>query len=299
MALPSFESNFFGTCGIVAAACLFLSPVPTCYRIVKQRNTERFSVLPYLAQTVESSWWMLWAIASGNRFEMLLNNAVGASINLVYVLIFVVLAAREWRTTIWLQCAVGGLLIGLGGVVALTVEDPDTTFGVAAVTLNTIKYASPLAAARDVIKTRSVEFMPLPLTLAAFACSVFWGLHGLFLQDPFIYGPNCAGVAFATLQACLYIRYGCCAPKMALENAEAPLAAAGPTLEEQDLEAHVALEPPAANTLVDAGKVVTVAPIPEASLDEKDSAETQSEVSGPLSEESLSASSQSAHPQNA
>eukprot|EP00929_Paragymnodinium_shiwhaense_P013510 TRINITY_DN121359_c0_g1_i1.p1 TRINITY_DN121359_c0_g1~~TRINITY_DN121359_c0_g1_i1.p1 ORF type:complete len:276 (+),score=54.82 TRINITY_DN121359_c0_g1_i1:63-890(+) len=232
MAEPNFASQLFGTLGIVAALCLFLSPVPTCRRVLKERSTLSFSVLPYLAQMVESSWWALWAVAAGDRLEMLLNNGIGATINFFYVAIFFALASAEHKRRLRVQVAFGSFLVGIAALIAVFVEDPDTIFGVAAVTLNTLKYASPLSVARMVIVTQSVEFMPLPLTLASLACGIFWGLHGAFLQDVFIYLPNIAGVAFALVQVCLYIRYGVCGPRSAiaeggegkadLEAAEAP-----------------------------------------------------------------------------
>lgn len=221
MGEPTAASMVFGYCGVAAAFCLFLSPVPTCRRICNERSILAFSILPYLAQFVESSWWALWALAAGDRFEMLLNNVIGASFMLSYVFVFAFFVQRERRVSTYGQIAVALLLVGCAMLVAVFVENPDTIFGVSAVTLNCIKYASPLSVTRQVIKTKSVEFMPLPLTLASLACGVFWGGHGVLLMDAYIWAPNLVGVLFATVQVLLYVWYGqCCGHKGAESTIE-------------------------------------------------------------------------------
>lgn len=207
---PSFVSMGFGYCGIIAAACLFLSPAPTCRRICNVKAIESFSPLPYIAQFVESSWWAFWAIAAGDRFEMLLNNVIGATMMLACISIFARFVQRERTAVVYAQILMALALVGCALMVAVLVDNPGTIFGVSAVSLNCIKYASPLSVARLVIRTQSVEFMPLPLTLASLACGVFWGAHGFFLLDAYIWAPNSAGVLFSVLQVVLYVRYAKC-----------------------------------------------------------------------------------------
>ena len=37
-----------------------------------------------------------------------------------------------------------------------------------------------------VLRTRSVEFMPLPLSLMGFACSAVWTVYGVYVRDAFV-----------------------------------------------------------------------------------------------------------------
>ena len=73
-------SRVFGIAGIGAALFLFLSPLPTVRRILRAKTIEEFSMLPYAAQICESTLWVCWAIATGDRPEMLINNIVLAEI---------------------------------------------------------------------------------------------------------------------------------------------------------------------------------------------------------------------------
>lgn len=138
---------------------------------------------------------------------MLVNNVVGATIMLLYIGVFTCFCTKERRLVVYAQISVAVVLVGVAVAIAVLVKNPETIFGVSAVSLNTVKYASPLSVACLVIRTRSVEFMPLPLTLASLACGVFWGFHGFFLLDAFIWAPNAAGVLFSLIQVALHVRY--------------------------------------------------------------------------------------------
>lgn len=217
---PSVVSITFGYLGIASAFGLFLSPVPTCRRICHKKSSEEFSALPYLAQFVESSWWALWAVAAGDRMEMFLNNVIGASLSAIYVVVFLVFPNREHRVKIYWQSAVAFALVGVAVPIAILVKSPDEIFGASAVTLNILKFASPLSVARHVIATQSTEYLPLPLTLACFAVGVLWTVHGLALEDFWIMVPNIAGILCSSMQIGLHVRYGghCGSKKTQLEK---------------------------------------------------------------------------------
>ena len=58
-----------------------------------------------------------------------------------------------------------------------------------------------------VVRTQSVEFMPLPLTLACLASSLFWGLYGFVLWDYWILLPQTVGVTAGIAQVALWCYY--------------------------------------------------------------------------------------------
>jgi len=202
-------SNVFGILGIIVALILFLSPVPTIRRIFRERNSLEYSQLPFICQVVESSFWTLWAISVGDRLEMLVNNIIGISFMLIYIIIFSSFVPASKRSTTALHLSVAAVLVGVGvaALCLLPKSSGSLSLSIAAVVLNCIKYASPLSVARMVVQTKSVEFLPLPLTLACFACSVLWGTYGLLLNDMWILVPNIAGVVCSILQVILWCCY--------------------------------------------------------------------------------------------
>ncbi|KAI5405661.1 hypothetical protein KIW84_052428 [Lathyrus oleraceus] len=68
-------------------------------------------------------------------------------------------------------------------------------------------YGSPLVAMKKVIKTKSVEFMPLPLSLCAFSASVLWLGYGILIRDVFVAGSSVVGTPLSILQLVIYFKY--------------------------------------------------------------------------------------------
>jgi hypothetical protein len=90
--------------------------------------------------------------------------------------------------------AIAFVLPGLNCPDFLREGDSATTdlLGIAAAGFNTGMYASPLSAMATVVRTQSVEFMPLPLTLGTIWCSLAWGAYAFYVGDLFI-GESLAG----------------------------------------------------------------------------------------------------------
>ncbi|KAG5129254.1 hypothetical protein JHK84_035651 [Glycine max] len=68
-------------------------------------------------------------------------------------------------------------------------------------------YASPLVVMKKVIQTKSVEFMPLPLSFCSFLASVLWLTYGLLIRDIFVAGPSVIGTPLGILQLVLHCKY--------------------------------------------------------------------------------------------
>ena len=73
-----------------------------------------------------------------------------------------------------------------------------------------LMFASPLAALRSVLQTRSARGIPLPLTLATILNCFLWSVAGLGeFHDFNVYFPNLLGLAFGLVQVWLKIFFDC------------------------------------------------------------------------------------------
>ncbi|KAH7835424.1 hypothetical protein Vadar_026052 [Vaccinium darrowii] len=72
--------------------------------------------------------------------------------------------------------------------------------GLAASVFSIIMYGSPLSIMWNVVKTKSVEFMPFFLLLFVFFCGTSWFLFGLIGNDPFVSVPNGFGCGLGVVQ---------------------------------------------------------------------------------------------------
>ncbi|KAL2894104.1 Bidirectional sugar transporter SWEET1 [Bienertia sinuspersici] len=216
----------FGVFGNATALFLFLAPVVTFKRIIKNKSTEQFSGIPYvmtLLNNLLSAWFpssiLFFCLlvkryglpfVSPNNILVTTINGTGAVIESVYVLTFLILAPKKEKLKI------GGLLaiilsifatVALVSVLALHGSHRKIFCGVAASVFSIIMYGSPLSIMRLVIKTKSVEYMPFLLSLFCFLCGTSWFIFGLIGHDPFVAVPNGFGTALGAMQLILYCIY--------------------------------------------------------------------------------------------
>ncbi|CAL4888275.1 unnamed protein product [Urochloa decumbens] len=202
-----------GVIGNGTALVLFLSPVPTFIRIWKKRAVEQYSPIPYLATLLNCMMWVLYGLPVVHPHSMLVItiNGTGMVIQLAYVTLFLLYSTGATRRKVLL------LLIGevafVGAVAALvlslahTYERRSMIVGVLSVLFGTGMYAAPLAVMKMVIQTKSVEYMPLFLSLASLVNSICWTAYALIKFDLYITIPNGLGVLFAVGQVALYAIY--------------------------------------------------------------------------------------------
>ena len=69
-------------------------------------------------------------------------------------------------------------------------------------------FAGPLASIRAVVRERSAAAIPAGFTLFSLANTAAWLAYGLALDDAFVWAPNVLGLAAATAQLGLVVRYG-------------------------------------------------------------------------------------------
>ncbi|OEL29215.1 Bidirectional sugar transporter SWEET4 [Dichanthelium oligosanthes] len=202
-----------GVIGNGTALVLFLSPVPTFIGIWKKRSVEQYSPIPYVATLLNCMMWVLYGLPVVHPHSMLVItiNGTGMAIQLTYVTLFLLYSAGAVRRKVVLLLA--GEVAFVGAVAALvltlahTYERRSMVVGVLCVLFGTGMYAAPLAVMKMVIQTKSVEYMPLFLSLASLVNGICWTAYALIKFDLYITIPNGLGVLFALAQLVLYAIY--------------------------------------------------------------------------------------------
>ncbi|KAI4333462.1 hypothetical protein L6164_018272 [Bauhinia variegata] len=213
-----------GVAGNIFAFGLFVSPIPTFRRIIRNGSTEMFSGLPYIYALLNCliCLWYGTPIISPDNLLVTSVNSVGAVFQLVYITLFVMYAEKAKKVSML------ALLLATAGIFVIIVigslQIPDDEMrrmfvGILSCASLISMFASPLFIIRLVIRTKSVEYMPFYLSLSTFLMSTSFFVYGLLNDDPFIYIPNGIGTILGIVQLVLYFYY----TKTSREDSREPL----------------------------------------------------------------------------
>ncbi|KAL2649879.1 hypothetical protein R1flu_018007 [Riccia fluitans] len=201
-----------GILGNAIAIALFASPLPTFWKIFKKKDTEDYSGIPYVATLMNCLLWVLYGLplVSKDALLVLTINVAGCAFEISYLILFLLYSPKMERRK------VGKILIAVTIVYSILVSlslivVPKKTrkmeVGSLCVIFGVGMYVSPLSVMRLVIKTRSVEYMPLLLCICVFLNSTVWTGYGILAKDVFIIIPNALGMLAGVLQLSLHVIY--------------------------------------------------------------------------------------------
>ncbi|XP_058210276.1 bidirectional sugar transporter SWEET2 [Rhododendron vialii] len=213
-----------GIAGNIFAFGLFVSPIPTFRRVIRNKSTEQFSGLPYiyaLLNCLISAWYGSPLMSVDNVLVTTVNSS-GAVFQIIYITLFITHAEKPQKVRMF------GLLLAVLGIVALIIAGSlqISDFALRHILIGCLScaslvsmFASPLFVINLVIRTRSVEYMPFYLSLSTFLMSTAFFVYGMLNYDPFVYLPNGIGTILGIVQLALFFYY----KNTAGEDAREPL----------------------------------------------------------------------------
>ncbi|XP_068651958.1 bidirectional sugar transporter SWEET14-like [Aristolochia californica] len=198
----------FGILGNLISLMVLLAPLPTFYRIGKKKSTEGFLSTPYVVSLFSATLWIYYALLSTNANLVLTINLVACATEAVYIGIYLTYASKKARivTLRWL------LLLNVGAfssILLLTLFLAKgltrlKVMGWICMVFTICVFVAPLSIMKQVIRTKSIEFMPFPLSFFLTLNAIAWFFYGFFIRDYFIALPNIIGFIFGVLQIILY-----------------------------------------------------------------------------------------------
>ncbi|GJP46350.1 hypothetical protein CLOM_g5649 [Closterium sp. NIES-68] len=205
---PQWEAGL-GLVGTLSAIALFVSPIKTFQRIISKRNTEDFPSFPYVSTFLNCFVWTIYALpfVTPNRLPPLITNVIGVVFQVVYLILFVRYAKDKAQSQVRQQLLALSAFLLLFSSLLFTAVPPASRSAVAgnfATLFTVVMFGAPLSSLSVVLRTRSVEFMPLPLSLMSFVCSTSWLAYGVYVQDTYVIVPNALGSLLGIIQLCIY-----------------------------------------------------------------------------------------------
>ncbi|KAK7302468.1 hypothetical protein RJT34_13358 [Clitoria ternatea] len=199
----------FGILGNIVSFMVYLAPLPTFYRIYKKKSTEGFQSLPYLVALFSSMLWLYYALLKIEDAILLITiNSFGCVIEIFYIVTYITFANKNARKlTIKLFAAMNvGTFALILSVMHFALNGPFRVkvLGWICVSVSVSVFAAPLSIVAQVIRTKSVQFMPFNLSFFLTLSAILWFAYGLFLKDICIALPNVVGFVLGLVQMVLY-----------------------------------------------------------------------------------------------
>jgi solute carrier family 50 protein (sugar transporter) len=211
-ATAPFWVSLCGKLAPAAAIVVFMAPIPTIRQISQEKSVQNYPLLPYSSMVASCFLWCFYGILK-HEPSLLYANGTGLFLGIYYFCEFIRYAPKKAPT---LPGSVMQHLQGCCAVIfttaALTLLLPTQTaarlIGNMGVVFCVCMFASPLAALRVVLETKSAASIPLPFTLASVLNCFLWSVIGLFQMHDFnIYAPNLLGLSFGLIQVALKLKY--------------------------------------------------------------------------------------------
>lgn len=186
--------------------------MPTINQIARDKNIGNLPLLPYSSMVSNSFVWVMYGMMK-QLPAVWGSNAIGVLLGAYYFATFVhhcgPMAANLPGTAKQHLKACGGIILFNLCLAASKSENASDVIGKEGVLFCIILFASPLAALKHVIVTKSAASIPLPFTLACVVNCTAWFVLGWYsLGDFNIWFPNLLGLGCAVAQLILKGMYG-------------------------------------------------------------------------------------------
>lgn len=201
-----------GLLGNTISFMVFLSPIPTFYRIYKKKSTEGFQSIPYVVALFSAVLWLFYAFIKTDVIFLITINCFGCFIETIYLALFLMYATKQARA-LTVKLLLLFHVFGFGAIVFFTLVIAKSTrarlliLGWICLIFSLSVFVAPLGVMRQVIRSKSVKYMPFFLSFFLTISAVVWFFYGLLKHDYYVAVPNVLGFTFGLAQMALYAIY--------------------------------------------------------------------------------------------
>lgn len=201
----------FGLLGNIISFLVCLAPLPTFYLICKKKTSEGFQSLPYVIALFSAMLWLFYAIFQKDTFLLITINSFTFFMELAYIAVYIFYGTKKDRmVTVKLFLLFN--VFAFGAIVVTTLfltkgQKRVSILGWICMIFSLCVFVAPLGIVRKVIKTKSVEYMPISLSVSLTLGAVMWFFYGYLKKDYYVAVPNILGFTFGVIQMVLYMIY--------------------------------------------------------------------------------------------
>ncbi|XP_022773928.1 bidirectional sugar transporter SWEET3-like [Durio zibethinus] len=204
-----------GVMGNASSLLLYAAPILTFSRVIRKRSTEEFSCIPYIVALLNClfyTWYGLPVVSyMWENFPVVTINGLGIILELSFIFIYLWFAPTRGKIKAGVIVATVILVFSITAIISAFVfhdhHHRKVFVGTVGLVASVAMYAAPLVIVKQVIVTKSVEFMPFYLSFFSFLASILWLAYGLLSHDLLLASPNLVGLPLGILQLGLYFKY--------------------------------------------------------------------------------------------
>ncbi|XP_021291822.1 bidirectional sugar transporter SWEET3 [Herrania umbratica] len=204
-----------GIMGNASSLLLYAAPILTFSRVIRKRSTEDFSCIPYIGALLNCllyTWYGLPVVSyKWENFPVVTINGLGIILELSFIFIYFWFASTRGKIKVGVVTTPVILVSCITAIISAFVfhdhHHRKAFVGTVGLVASVAMYCAPLVAVKQVILTKSVEFMPFYLSLFSFLASVLWLAYGLLSHDLLLASPNLVGCPIGVLQLVLHCKY--------------------------------------------------------------------------------------------
>jgi solute carrier family 50 protein (sugar transporter) len=201
--------NLLGLFGAIAVLSLWAAPIKDIWTgtdsVWATKSTARVATaFPYLASIFNCVLWQIYSVKNPAQFIVpIFVNTAGFIFNVGFVWCWYKFADENGKQKTRQQ-TMFFVLYSLVTLVLWAATRDIEVEGYCAAVVNTMMVFGPLAAAGQVIRTRSVQGMPFLPLICTLISSLVWSGYGLYICNVQVMIPNGFGILFGILQLSLY-----------------------------------------------------------------------------------------------
>nr|XP_057941608.1 sugar transporter SWEET1 isoform X2 [Doryrhamphus excisus] len=193
---------------IVFTIGMFSTGLVDLKKMQYSKSTDNVQFLPFLTTCINNLGWLYYGILRSDG-TLIVVNLIGELLQLLYILSYFMYTKQKRQVAYQI---VGGAAVATSAWVYFSKILPPgdiqlNQLGLICSVATIGVYLSPLTDLVAIVRSRNVQCLSFPLTVATFLTSTSWFLYGLQLDDYYILVPNLPGIFTSTIRFYLFWRF--------------------------------------------------------------------------------------------
>ncbi|XP_033983508.1 sugar transporter SWEET1 [Trematomus bernacchii] len=193
---------------IVFTVGMFSTGLTDLKKMRETKSADNIQFLPFLFTCLNNLGWLYYGLLKKDQ-TIVFVNVIGALLQILYIIVYLHYTTQKRLVTS--QTVAAGTVLACGWFYfTMFLPEGDSQLSQLGLTCSVITvsmYMSPLTDLVEIVRSRDVQRLSFPLTVATFFTSTSWVLYGLQLHDQYIWVPNTPGIFTSLIRLYLFWRF--------------------------------------------------------------------------------------------